>query len=83
MTEDWTRRRPPELSEKLNGALEDVTRLVFNFKKLDYISSAGLRVILLAMQGMAKKGETVLKGAKPEVLEVFEMTGLIDDLKVE
>ena len=73
----------PELGRRLDGALDGVERLVFDFKNLKYISSAGLRVMLTAMQAMGKEGETVVRGASDNVLEVFEITGLTDDLIIE
>ena len=72
----------PELTEKLNGALDGVEKLIFDYKKLDYISSAGLRVMLTAMQAVGKQGEVIVRGANSNVLEVFDITGLIDDLTI-
>ena len=83
VTERLDTTTAPALGEKLDGALDGVKRLVFDFKKLDYISSAGLRVMLTAMQAIGKQGETVVKGANSGVLEVFDITGLIDDLTIE
>ena len=73
----------PALSKALDGALDGVERLVFNFKNLAYISSAGLSTMLAAMQNLPEQGETVVKDAPKNVLEVFEITGLINDLKIE
>ena len=74
----------PELNKALDGKLTGLKRLVFDFKELKYISSAGLRVVLTAMQTLSNQGgETVVKDATSGVLEVFEMTGLIDDLLIE
>ena len=73
----------PALTKELDGALDGVERLVFNFKKLAYISSAGLRAMLTAMQALSGEGETVVRDAPRNVLEVFEITGLIDDLIIE
>ncbi|MBP5262320.1 MAG: STAS domain-containing protein [Clostridiales bacterium] len=73
----------PELEEKLEPALEGVTKLIFDFEKLEYISSAGLRILLTAMQVMEEQGSMVVKNVCEEVREVFEITGFIDDLTIE
>ena len=73
----------PQVAKELDGVLDGVERLVFDYKQLDYISSAGLRVMLTAMQVMEKQGETVVKNASPSIVEIFDITGLIDDLKIE
>ena len=73
----------PELESKLETGLEGVTKLVFDFEKLAYISSAGLRVLLTAMQIMEDQGEMIVKNVSPEVREVFEITGFIEDLTIE
>lgn len=73
----------PAFDKALEGALDDVERLVFDFSNLDYISSAGLRVMLNAMLTVAKQGETVVKGASKTVLELFDIAGLTEELKIE
>ena len=56
---------------------------IFDFEKLEYISSAGLRILLTAMQVMEEQGSMVVKNVCEEVREVFEITGFIDDLTIE
>ncbi|MBR1562353.1 MAG: STAS domain-containing protein [Ruminococcus sp.] len=73
----------PELESKLETGLEGVTKLVFDFEKLAYISSAGLRVLLTAMQIMEDQGEMIVKNVSSEVRDVFELTGFIEDLTIE
>lgn len=73
----------PELEEKLEPALEGVEKLVFDFKDLRYISSAGLRVLLTSMQIMEDQGEMKVCNVCPEVMEIFEVTGFVDDLDIE
>lgn len=73
----------PELESKLEPALDGVTKLIFDFEKLDYISSAGLRVLLTAMQIMEEQGDMVVRNVKPEVRDVFEITGFTEDLTIE
>lgn len=73
----------PELEEQLEPALDGVEKLVFDFAELKYISSAGLRVLLTAMQVMEEQGEMIVKNVSSEVMEIFEVTGFIDDLNIE
>ena len=73
----------PDFEKKLEPALEGVEKLVFDFGKLEYISSAGLRVLLTAMQIMEDQGEMTVKNVCPEVMDVFEVTGFVDDLTIE
>ena len=73
----------PELESELKGKLEGINKLIFDFSDLDYISSAGLRVVLSSMKSVDSDGETILRGAKSNIIEVFELTGLINYLKVE
>lgn len=73
----------PQLEEKINEALEKgVTGLDFDFKQLEYISSAGLRVLLRAQKSMAERGEMCIRNVSDELMEVFEMTGFVDILKI-
>ena len=72
----------PDLEKELNG-LDKVTSLIFDFKNLDYISSAGLRIILSLQKVMNNQGSMVIKNVKNEVREVFEITGLSDILNIE
>ncbi len=73
----------PELEERLEPALEDIDKLVFDFAELRYISSAGLRVLLMALQVMEEQGEMVVKNVGSEIMEIFEVTGFIDNLNIE
>lgn len=73
----------PELESELKGKLEGIKKLIFDFSNLDYISSAGLRVVLSSMKSVDSDGETILRGAKSNIIEVFELTGLINYLKIE
>ena len=70
----------PELEEKLSTELAGVAKLIFNFSKLDYISSAGLRVLLGAKK---KIGDVTIRYANDMVMEVFEVTGFTDILTIE
>ncbi len=73
----------PELDKTINEDIADVKNLVLNFKGVEYISSAGLRVLLGAQKKMQKVGMMKLIGVREEVMEVFEMTGFADILTIE
>ena len=73
----------PQLDAEIQGKLDGVKSLVFDFKKLDYISSAGLRILLMAQRIMHKQGSMVVKNASAEIKEIFEVTGFCDILTVE
>ena len=73
----------PQLEEEVKGSLTGVTELVLDFSKLEYLSSAGLRVILAAQKVMNKQGRMVIRHVNETILEVFEVTGFCDILTIE
>ena len=73
----------PQLDEDLKTSLNGVQDLVFDFAKLEYISSAGLRILLAAQKIMNKQGKMVVKNVSEEVKEIFEVTGFSDILTIE
>ena len=73
----------PELEECLREDLPGMTLLVLDFEKLDYISSAGLRVLLQAHKRMNGQGRMVLRNVGESILEIFEVTGFTDILTIE
>ena len=73
----------PELDEVLKEELPEISRLSFDFSKLEYISSAGVRVLLTAQKIMNKQGSMVVRNVSEEVYEVFEVTGFTDLLTIE
>jgi len=73
----------PELEAYLAKALPDVKDLVFDFEKLEYISSAGLRVLLATVKKMNRQGSMVIRNANEMVKEVFDVTGFMEILNVE
>ena len=73
----------PQLDAEIQGKLDGVKSLVFDFKKLDYISSAGLRILLMAQKVMNKQGSMVVKNASSEIKEIIEVTGFCDILTIE
>lgn len=73
----------PDLDQELKDSLAEVTDLVLDFKDLEYISSAGLRVLLSAQKEMNKKGSMELINVSEGVNEIFEVTGFIDILTIK
>lgn len=73
----------PELTRVLEDNLPGVAVLVMDMGRLDYISSAGLRVLLAAQKEMAKQGKMVLKNVNPNVMEIFDITGFSGILTLE
>ncbi len=73
----------PELEQAIKGSLDGVTELVMDFARLDYISSAGLRVLLSAQKTMSKQGSMKVIHVNEMVMEVFEVTGFSDILTIE
>ena len=73
----------PALDKTINDDIADTKNLVLNLKGLEYISSAGLRVLLSAQKKMQKLGTMKVTGVCEEVMEVFEMTGFADILTIE
>ena len=73
----------PELETSLRESYAGVSKLVLDFAALDYVSSAGLRVILQAHKTMNKQGEMVIRNVNESINEVFEVTGFIDILTIE
>ena len=73
----------PELETELNRSLDGVKSLVLNFSKLDYISSAGLRVLLSAHKIMSARDGMKVKNVNEIVQEVLEVTGFADILTIE
>ena len=73
----------PELDAALKEALPGVKELVLDFSAMDYISSAGLRVLLSTQMLMSKQGSMVLTGVNEGVMEVFEITGFSGILTIE
>ena len=73
----------PTLDKTINEDVKDVKNLTLDLKELEYISSAGLRVLLSAQKKMQKIGSMKVKNVCEEVMEVFEMTGFADILVIE
>ena len=73
----------PMLETELTQSIDGLTELIFNFEKLEYISSAGLRILLAAQKIMNKQGSMVVKNVNEIIAEVFEVTGFSDILTIE
>lgn len=72
----------PDLEKTLKEILPGLKSLVFDFEKLDYISSAGLRVLLSAQKAMNAQGGMQVKNVNETVMEIFEVTGFSDILTI-
>lgn len=74
----------PELEQVLLPALDEAEELVLDFERLDYLSSAGLRVLLAAQKKSNRLRKTMtVKNVNDTIMEVFEMTGFADILSIE
>ena len=73
----------PQLEAALKEALPGVDALTFDLEKLDYISSAGLRMLLSAQKTMNRQGTMKVTRANEMILEIFEVTGFADILTIE
>ena len=73
----------PDLEKDLKDSLDGVKELVMDFEKLDYISSAGLRVLLSAQKIMSKQGQMKVVNVNETIMEIFEVTGFSDILTLE
>lgn len=73
----------PQLEAEVKDSLAGVAELILDFTALEYISSAGLRVVLSAQKTMNKQGRMVVRGVNEYVMEVLEVTGFADILTIE
>ena len=73
----------PQLEAEVKGSLAGVTELVMDFSQLEYLSSAGLRVLLAAQKAMNKQGSMVIRHVNETIQEIFEVTGFLDILTIE
>ena len=73
----------PMLEAEFKQSISDVEKLVLDFAALDYLSSAGLRVLLAAQKVMNKQGEMIIKNVNETINEIFEVTGFVDILTIE
>ena len=73
----------PELEKELKASLDGISELTLDFEKLDYISSAGLRVLLSTQKVMTKQGGLKIVHVNETIMEIFEVTGFTDILTIE
>ena len=73
----------PELEKAINGEGDELKSLVLDFNGVDYISSAGLRVLLTAQKKMNAQGYMELRGVSEAVMDIFEMIGFADILVIK
>ncbi|MBO4854484.1 MAG: STAS domain-containing protein [Oscillospiraceae bacterium] len=73
----------PEMESAMQEVLPELTSLTLDFAGLEYISSAGLRVLLAAQKAMNVKGEMRVKNVSKAIMEIFEITGFSDVLTIE
>ena len=72
----------PQLEAELKTSLSGITELELDFSGLEYISSAGLRVLLAAQKAMSKQGKMTIRHVNETIMEVFEITGFVDILSI-
>mgnify|MGYP002528505892 FL=1 len=73
----------PQLEAELKQNISGVERLVFDFAALEYLSSAGLRVLLAAQKVMNKQGTMVIRNVNETIADIFEVTGFSEILTIE
>lgn len=73
----------PDLEKELQAVMPDTKQLTLDFSGLEYISSAGLRVLLSAQKTMSRQGEMVITNVNTYIKEIFEITGFIDILTIK
>lgn len=73
----------PELDAELKQSVSSIEELVLDFAGLEYLSSAGLRVLLAAQKVMNRQGSMVVKNVNETIMEIFEVTGFVDVLTIE
>lgn len=73
----------PQLEAALRTDISGIKELEFDFSALEYISSAGLRVLLSAQKVMNKQGKMTIKNVNEDIMDIFEITGFVDILSIE
>ena len=76
-------RTAPQLELDLKSSIDGIEKLCLDFASLEYISSAGLRILLSAQKIMNKQGGMVIRNVNEDVMDIFEITGFVDILTVE
>lgn len=73
----------PQLEGEVKSSIDGITELMFDMADLEYVSSAGLRVLLLAQKIMNKQGTMIVRNVNSVIMEIFEVTGFADILNIE
>mgnify|MGYP004589805391 CR=1 FL=1 len=73
----------PQLEAELKKSVSGVETLLFDFAKLEYLSSAGLRVLLASQKVMNRQGEMKIKNVNSTIMDIFEVTGFSEILTIE
>ena len=73
----------PQLELELKSSIDGIDKLFLDFTSLEYISSAGLRILLSTQKIMNKQGGMVIRNVNEDVMDIFEITGFVDILTVE
>lgn len=73
----------PQLEAEVNGKLDGVKTLVFDFQNLAYVSSAGLRILFMAQKIMNKQGKMIVRNANADIKDIFTVTGFSNILTLE
>lgn len=73
----------PQLEKEISDNINGVEKLILDFENLEYLSSAGLRVLLQSQKIMNKQGEMIVKNVNDTIQEIFEVTGFSDVLTIE
>ena len=73
----------PQLDEELKASIGDVSELILDLANLEYMSSAGLRILLSAQKTMNKQGKMIVKNVNSTIMDIFEVTGFTDILTIE
>ena len=72
----------PQLEAELKTSLSGITELELDFSGLEYVSSAGLRVLLAAQKTMSRQGKMTIRNVNETIMEVFEITGFVEILTI-
>ena len=72
-----------KLEAELRTSMEGIKNLVFDFGDLEYIASGGIRVLVAAQKAVGKDGSMILRNLQPAIMEILEMTGLVDVFQIE
>lgn len=72
-----------QLEKSISESIKGVNTLIFDFEKLSYISSAGLRVLLVAKKALGSNGRMIVRNANKSIMDIFEITGFVNVLEFE